>query len=115
MDIVLYQNFISSLLDFIIISVYNIKDMTTEQGKRITINQLAQMMQRSFGHLEGRIDKLEVRFDSLEGRFDFTEKRFDDLEVRFDLLESKIVNNHENRLSRLEDDVRIIKTKLEKK
>lgn len=75
--------------------------MTKEKGKKITIDQLAQMMKRSFEHMEQRFDDMD--------------KRFDRLELRFDILDSKVNINHENRISRVEDDLRVIKTKIEKK
>ncbi|MDQ3014495.1 MAG: hypothetical protein M3Q73_01375 [bacterium] len=79
--------------------------MTKEKGKRITIDQLAEMMQRSFKHIEVRFERLEEKFD----------KRFDRLELKFDMLDSKVNINHENRISRVEDDLRVIKTRLENK
>ncbi len=67
-------------------------------SNKITIDQLAGMMITAFTSLEKRFDKLESKVDKLD--------------YRMEVLESKITINHENRISKTEDDVRIIKTKL---
>jgi hypothetical protein len=73
--------------------------MTKDQGKKITINQLAEMMQRSFAYLE---EKMGIGFKKVD-------ERFDRLEMKFDLLEAKVNVNHENRITRIEEDVRVSK------
>jgi len=70
---------------------------------RITIEKLAEMMQRSFEYLEKKFD---ARIDALEKKMD---KGFAEVGKRSDTLE-KIANNHEQRLTNTEDDVRVLKT-----
>lgn len=42
--------------------------MTKEKGKKITIDQLAEMMQRSFRHMDERFDRLERKFDIMDAK-----------------------------------------------
>jgi tetrahydromethanopterin S-methyltransferase subunit G len=71
---------------------------------KVTIENLAGMMKTSFDHLEEKIDGVKEEL----------KKELVEVNLRLDRIESKVDNNHENRISRLEDDVRIIKTALEK-
>jgi hypothetical protein len=75
---------------------------------KITIDELARMMNNAFEHFKEffsvKIDKLEERIDNLEVKMD---KGFEEMDVRFNRLE----NNHERRITLLEDDVRVLKTK----
>jgi hypothetical protein len=57
------------------------------------------MMQRSFAHMDKQFIELRTEFKGLE--------------YKFDTLDGKISNSQENRISRLEDEVRVIKNKLE--
>jgi len=88
-----------------------------QTGKRITINQLAEMMQRAFNELhievKEQIKDVKAQISGVEVRLSGVEHRLDGVEHRLDIIEGKLTTNQENRISRLEDDVRIIKTKLE--
>ncbi|MBA3551074.1 hypothetical protein H0W32_02610 [Patescibacteria group bacterium] len=85
-----------------------------KKQRMITIDMLAGMMNRSFEHFEKKMDE---GFALLRGEmttgFINVEDRLNKVENRLDKIESKVDSNNENRLSHLEDDVRIIKTKLE--
>lgn len=59
--------------------------------------------------MDQRFDKLEQMLGSL---YKYVQTRFDATEERLERIENKIDNNHETRLSRLEDSMRVIKTKL---
>ncbi len=64
---------------------------------KITIDVLAGMMNKSFEHLEQKLGKkIEDVRDELSDRFD------------------KLENNHERRVTILEDDVRVLKTTVNK-
>jgi SMC interacting uncharacterized protein involved in chromosome segregation len=82
---------------------------------KITIDELARMMNNAFEHFKEffsvKIDKLEERIDNLEVKMDkgfaSVDKQFVEVDIRLDRLE----NNHERRITLLEDDVRVLKTK----
>lgn len=80
--------------------------MFMEIGKKITIEALARMMAKSFDHLEKRIDGVE---NSLRARMD---EGFAEVNARLDKIEFIVTQNHENGISKLEDDLRMLKTKL---
>ncbi len=77
-----------------------------KKGKKITINILAEMLNRAFA-------SVDARFDKIDGRFAAMDIRFDRLEAKFDKMEQTVNINHENRISRLEDSTRVIRTKLD--
>lgn len=87
--------------------------MQQEKGAKITIDDLAAMMNRSFEHIENIMDKrfleIDKSFLQVDKRFAKMEMRFDDMDDRFDDIERSI-GSHEHRITRLEDDVRILKT-----
>jgi len=64
---------------------------------KMTIEKLAEMTQRGFESLEKTM-----------------EKRFDEVDKRFDRIENITLRNHKNRIEKLEDNVREIKTTLKK-
>ncbi len=66
--------------------------VSMEKPKKITIDVLAGMINRSFEHID---------------------KRFDGIDARLDRIEQKVDLAQENRLSHMEEDVRKIKTKLD--
>ncbi len=83
------------------------------------IGVLAIMIQGGFSALETRMDRLETRMDGLDNRMDRLEIRMDGLETRMDNLEGrmntlefKLITAPNNRLDRVEDDVRQIKAKI---
>ncbi|MDQ3076739.1 MAG: hypothetical protein M3Q63_01655 [bacterium] len=84
-----------------------------KKQKRITIDMLAGMMNRSFEHFEKKMNEgfASVRAE-MATKVELIEVK-NELADRLDTIESKVDINNGNRLSRLEDDVRIIKTKLE--
>jgi predicted nucleic acid-binding Zn-ribbon protein len=85
--------------------------MEKQTGKSITIDELAVMMNRSFSHLETKIDGVR---DELKTEITDVKDELVEVNERLDIIEGKIINNHENRISRIEDDIRVIKTTLEK-
>ena len=48
----------------------------------------------------------------VNARFNAVDKRFDKVEERLDRIENILLRAHDNRLDRLEDAVRVIKTKV---
>lgn len=74
---------------------------------KITIDTLAGIMKTSFEHLEKKVDKLEERVDKGFGEVD---EGFEEVNERLD----KIGNGHERRITKLEDEMRVVKTSLGK-
>lgn len=112
--------------------------------KKITINDLAVMVQngfnsihsemdtrfnlvdkkfeavdRRFEQIESRFDKrfdgIDARFERLESRVKNIETRVENLDTKFDALQSVVVNDHGNRLNAVESDVLKIKIALQNK
>ncbi len=88
---------------------------------KVTNDKLAEMMNKSFIHLENKMDErfnavdkrfevIDERFEAVDKRFDAVDKRFDKVEYRLDAIEGKFLTSHENRISKLEDEMRVIKT-----
>ncbi len=73
--------------------------------KETTIDDLAVMVQKGFIG----VDK---RFDNVDKRFKDVDKRFDEVDQRLIKIERKIDSNHEQRIERLEDDVKWLKGQL---
>lgn len=76
-----------------------------EKEDKISLEELAQMMQVGFQGLEerlgGRIDKLDSRMDNMEVKMERIESRMDGLESQMDGLESRM-GSIETRIGRLE-------------
>lgn len=62
------------------------------------IDELAGMISRHIGRLDHRFDEVDLRFDKVEGRLD--------------RIENLLLREHLNRIERLEDSVRLLKTKV---
>ncbi len=97
------------------INVYN--SNTMELGEKITIDQLAGMMNKSFAHLEKRMDSIEEKvgtgFKELKGDIKEVKADIAEIDDRLGIIEGKFINNHENRISKTEDDMRLVKTRLQ--
>ncbi len=66
------------------------------EGKKVTINQLAEMVNNGF--------------KSVDERFNEVDKRFDRMDNRLDRIENIILTDHRNRLEKVEDRVRVLET-----
>jgi hypothetical protein len=51
-------------------------------------------------------------FDAVDKRFDMVDKRLDAVDYRLDRIENLLIRAHENRIEKLEDNMRLVKTKL---
>lgn len=69
--------------------------MIQEKGKKITIDDLARMMNRSFEDIRENMA---------------SKKDLHEVKEQLDRIENKVNTNQENRISKLEDDVRVLKT-----
>lgn len=84
----------------------------SDKKRGITIDGLVAMTQRGFHDVGERFDTLATRV----GRgFAEVDERFNKMDERFEKLEFLMIGRHDKRLDKLEDDMRIVKTLLEKK
>lgn len=99
----------------------------------MSINGLAQEMRFGFKEVHGAIVKTNESienlavatkkgFDSVSERFDAVDERFDKVETRLGAVESGLdgiknllIRDHDNRIERLEDKVRMLNTLVTKK
>ncbi len=94
--------------------------MTEEKAGKMTIDKLASMMNTAFEDIREKmatkddIKHLEERFDKVDMRLDMVEGRLETVENSLERIESKVDNRQENRISKLEDDVRVLKTTIGK-
>ena len=77
--------------------------------KNTTIDDLAVMVQKGFIGVD---KKMEAGFKNVDKRFEGVDKRFDEVNQRLIKIERKIDSNHEQRIERLEDDVKWLKGQL---
>lgn len=77
--------------------------------KEITINNLAVMVQKGFVEVKRDVT---TGFKNVDQRFKDVDKRFDEVSQRLVKIERKIDSNHEQRIERLEDDVKWLKGQL---
>jgi|CXWK01.1.fsa_nt_gi hypothetical protein len=57
-------------------------------------------------------DRVDERFAQIDVRFEQIDARFDQMDRRLDRIENVSVGNHERRIENIEDDIRLIKTKV---
>ncbi|MFH0740021.1 MAG: hypothetical protein V1819_03290 [bacterium] len=77
--------------------------------KETTIDDLAIMVQKGFVGVDKRFVSIEK---NMETGFKMVDKRFDEVNQRLVKIERKIDSNHEQRIERLEDDVKWLKGQL---
>lgn len=82
----------------------------------MTIDELARITQKGFEGVGAEIKELREdmnnRFQKVDERFDKVETRFGTVEEGLNRIENRFVGAHENRIERLEDDMRVVKTTL---
>ena len=72
--------------------------------KGITIDQLAVMVQRGFGGVDKQFEKTAT-VDMVQKGFDAVNRRFDEVNKRFDKIEKLILEDHRERIEKLESKV----------
>ena len=72
--------------------------------KETTIDQLARMVQKGFESTASKEDLRELRTD-FDGRFEIMQKRLD-------RIENLLITSIDRRFERIEDTIRLVKTKL---
>ncbi len=90
--------------------------MKIKKVKKMTIEDLALMVAKGFDGVEVRFDAVEVRFDGVATRFESVATKEDMNMVigRLDRIEHLLIRALDNRVTKLEDDSRVVKTTLEK-
>lgn len=85
------------------------------KSKKITLDDLAVMTQNGFNDLRSDMNNgfTELRSE-MDVRFNTVDNRFDKIEHRLDRIENIILREHDNRIMRLEDEVRMLKTSSKK-
>jgi hemerythrin superfamily protein len=91
----------------------------TQEFNKTTIDDLAIMMNRSFKHLEGKIDILETKVDGVqdelhEFRVDTTQ-RLGRIDERLEHIEDTMIREDRQRIERLEDKLIQVEVILGKK
>lgn len=76
----------------------------TQKTKKTTMDDLAMMVQRGFMEMGGRIDELRTETN---GKIDSLRAETKD---GFARIENVLLRGHENRIEKIEDDTRILKT-----
>jgi len=71
--------------------------------KKMTIEDLALITQKGF-------NDVDVQFGEVGQRFDAVEVRLDSVDIKLERIENLLLRAHDNRLEKLEDDVRNVKT-----
>ena len=70
--------------------------------EKMTMEKLAVMVKNEFDNVNG---KMTTGFEAVN-------KRFDGIDQRLDKIENLLIRAHENRIEKLEDVMRVVKTKL---
>ena len=76
--------------------------MVLAMPKKITLEDLARMVQEGFVHIEAKFEK---RFVAIETRLDRIEERLDNIETRLNRIEYSILTSYRDRIERLEDKI----------
>ena len=80
------------------------------KGKRITIEDLARMVANGFSRVDKRLDAIEDTMTGMATKVDLAELE-EKIEKGFDRLDRQF-GGHDRIIDRLQDDMRLVKTKL---
>jgi hypothetical protein len=81
--------------------------------KPMTIDDLALMTQRGFNDVNEKIvGEVGSLREEMNDRFEQVDARFEQVDKRFDHIENLVLRAHDNRIEKIEDDVRVLKTAL---
>ena len=72
--------------------------------EEMTMEKLAIMVKNGFD--------VTATKEEMRGGFGVMDKRFNEVEKRLDRIENLLIRDHSNKIERLEDSMRIVKTKL---
>ena len=95
-------------ISYIIISMKKLKKTNTKKNKAAT-DTLAVMVQKGFEETATDIRGVKEEVKDLRGEMN---ERFNKVDERLDRIENILIRAHENRIGRLEDGLRVVKTRL---
>ena len=75
--------------------------------KKVTIEDLARITKGGFDAVDKRFAQVDGKIGSLHNEMNV---RFEQVNARFDHIENLLIRAHENRIEKLEDEMRILKT-----
>ncbi len=76
------------------------------------IDNLAGMMKRGFDAVDRRLDGIDRRLEGVETRLNEVESGLGEIKHELEALTNVRFGGHENRICNLEDDMRVVKTKV---
>lgn len=82
-----------------------------KNGSKISLDDLARMTQNGFSGVQKDISSLQTE---VHDGFKAMDDRFEKVEKRLDRIENILLRAHENRIEKLEDQMRVTMTRLEK-
>ncbi|MBI2577272.1 MAG: hypothetical protein HYV77_00300 [Candidatus Wildermuthbacteria bacterium] len=88
--------------------------MEANNGKDITIEDLAGMIQRGFEETAKKAD-MDAQFAEVYAQFAAVDNRFHGIEQRLERIENLLIDDHQHRIAKLEEDVRVLKDALNMK
>jgi len=75
--------------------------------KKVTIEDLARITKNGFDTVDKRFEQVDKRFEQVDANL---ESFRTEVNHRFDHIENLLIRAHENRIEKLEDDMRTLKT-----
>ncbi len=95
-------------------------ETSMERAFDLHLGAFALSVQKQFAAIEERFNRVYERFDSMDIRLDAMDTRFDQADERADAFATKtdiarlegVMLGNIHRIERLEDDMRVVKTKL---
>jgi archaellum component FlaC len=75
--------------------------------KKVTIEDLARITKSGFDAVDKRFEQVDGKIGSFHNEMN---ARFEQVNARFDHIENLLIRAHENRIEKLEDEVKILKT-----
>lgn len=100
-------------IDLLTENLTNLTDHISENMvTKSELEDFAIIVKNNFDRVDERFEKIDERFDQVDKRFEQVDARFDAMDKRFDRIENVSIGNHERRIENIEDDIRIIKTKV---
>jgi len=75
--------------------------------KKVTIEDLAIMTQKGFFGMDKKFEGVDKKIEGVDKKIEGLKNEMNN---RFDKIENILIRAHENRLDKIEDDIRVLKT-----
>ncbi len=92
--------------------VVKVEDLGTKMATKSDLDDLAIMTKNNFDLVFEKFDRIDERFEQVDARFEQVDARFEQMDRRFDRIENISIGGHERRIENIEDDMRLVKTKV---